>query len=240
MGWGLHSFLLHLALGELPVPGLERVTLVGVDKDGRVHIMHSLFSVRVNVYSTECQLFACLRKLPAEGLPPVMEISPKLFAARHSVHAVPQSDHIAHLGGISSLDLKTKPCERAVGPDNINLACRGMAFFPYDFAAWILRGEADRPGNVFEASTGLFPILTGRDPPFEAALNWLQFTYTADRAGAYVAPVSTVLVQSAVAEGGNLFPELLSHLRRQYPEVYVFGVDTAWAYNYRELILGEG
>ena len=48
----LHVFLLHLALGELPVPGLEKVTLVGVDEDGRVHLMHSLFSVRVNVYST--------------------------------------------------------------------------------------------------------------------------------------------------------------------------------------------
>ena len=54
----LHGFLSHLALGEVPVPGLEKVTIVGVDRDGRVHIMHSLFSVRVNVYSTECRLFA--------------------------------------------------------------------------------------------------------------------------------------------------------------------------------------
>ena len=169
-----------------------------------------------------------------------MEIPPDFVAAWRCVCVIPRSDHIAHLGGISSLDWQMKPYDWAVRTNHFNLACRGMAFFPYDFAAWILRGEADRPGNVFEASTGLFPILTGRDPPFEAALNWLQFTYTADRAGAYVAPVSTVLVQSAVAEGGNLFPELLSHLRRQYPEVYVLGVDTAWAYNYRELILGEG
>ena len=48
-GRGLHAFLSHLALGEVPVPGLEKVTLVGVDEDRRVHLMHSLFSVRVNV-----------------------------------------------------------------------------------------------------------------------------------------------------------------------------------------------
>ena len=86
---GLHSFLAHLVLGEVPVHGLERVTLVGADKDGRVHLMHSIFSVRVNVYSTECRLFACLGDLPAEGLPPVMEIPPDFFVARRSVHAMP-------------------------------------------------------------------------------------------------------------------------------------------------------
>ena len=68
-GRGLHAFLSLLALGEVPVPGLDKVTLVGVDKDGWVHLMHSLFSVRVNIYSTECRLFACVGGLPAEGLP---------------------------------------------------------------------------------------------------------------------------------------------------------------------------
>ena len=40
MGRGLHSFLSHLALGEVPFPGLEHVTIVGIDKDGRVRLMH--------------------------------------------------------------------------------------------------------------------------------------------------------------------------------------------------------
>ena len=57
-GRGLHSFLFYLVLGEVPAPGLERVTLVGVNKDERVHLMHSLFSFRAEVYSTECRLFA--------------------------------------------------------------------------------------------------------------------------------------------------------------------------------------
>ena len=82
-------------------------------------------------------------------------------------------------------------------------------------------------------------MLTGQEPPFEADLDWLQFTYTSDRAGAYVVPASTVLVQSALAEGGDLFPALLSHLRRQYPEVYSLGFDAARAHERRGLVLGE-
>ena len=66
----------------MPVPGLEKVTLVGVDEDGLVHLMHSLFSVCVNVYSTECHLFACIGELPAEGLPQVTRLLPDFFAAR--------------------------------------------------------------------------------------------------------------------------------------------------------------
>ena len=87
--------------------------------------MHSLFSVQVNVYLTECHLFACLGELPARGLPPVMYIPPDFFAARFSVRSVPLKDHIAHLGGISLIDWQTKSCVRAAkveGTDHINLA----------------------------------------------------------------------------------------------------------------------
>ena len=131
-----------------------------------------------------------------------------------------------HLGGISPRDWQTNPCKRAtkaVGDDHLNLACRGLAFLPTDCIAWLLGREADGSVNVFEASAGLFPLLNGREPTFEAALGFLQFAYTADRAGAYVAPASTVLVPSAVAEGEDLFGALLTHLRRRYPEVYGLG-----------------
>ena len=87
---------------------------------------------------------------------------------------------------------------------------------------------------------GLFPMLTGRDPPFEAALDWLQFTYTTDRAGSYMAPASTVLAQYDVAEGDELFPALLAHFRRRYPEVYGSAVGTSWAPECRDILLKEG
>ena len=122
------------------------------------------------------------------------------------------------------------------------MACRGLEFLPADCAAWLLRNTADRPVNVFEASAGLFSLLTGRDPPFETALDWLQFAYTVDRAGAYVAHASTVLVPSAVTEGDDLFPVIIVHLRRQYPEVYGLGGNTARAHEHRDSLIraGEG
>ena len=66
----IHYFLAELASEVDLVPGLERVTIVGIDPDGRVLLMKSLISVRVNVYSTQRRLFACLGELPSEGPPP--------------------------------------------------------------------------------------------------------------------------------------------------------------------------
>ena len=57
------------------IPGMEQVRLFGVDLDGIVHLLHSLFSVRVNLYSASRRIFACQGDLPAKGLPPVVEIS---------------------------------------------------------------------------------------------------------------------------------------------------------------------
>ena len=48
----------------------------------------------------------------------------------------------------------------------------------------------------------------------------MQFAYTTDRAGDYVAPASTVLTLSAVVEGDKIFPVILYNLRRLYPLVY--------------------
>ena len=68
----------------------------------------------------------------------------------------------------------------------------------------------------------------------------MQFAYTADQAGDYVAPASTVLAQSAVAEGDELFPALLAHLRRRYPEVYGSAVCVCREPECREIQIGEG
>ena len=53
-------------------------------------------------------------------------------------------------------------------------------------------------------------------------------------------PASTVLAQSEVAEGDELFLELLGHLRRRYPEVYGSAVATCQAPERREIQIGEG
>ena len=122
----------------------------------------------------------------------------------------------------------------------MDLACRGLTFVPPDCVSWLLQRDLDRPLNIFEVSKGLFPLLTGQWPPFKEAIDWLQFAYTADQAGSYVESASTVLAQSAVAEGGELFLALLEQLRRLYPEVYVPAVATGWAPERREFQIGEG
>ena len=86
---------------------------------------------------------------------------------------------------------------------------------------------------------GLFPLIIGREPTFEEALDWLKFAYTRYQVNAYVAPVSTVLAQSAVAEGGELFLALLVHLRRRYLEVYGPEMGMCWAPERREIQIGE-
>ena len=127
-----------------------------------MHLMHSLFSVRFNVYLTECRLFACVGGLSAKGVPQATELFLDFFATRRAVCVVPQINHMAHLGGISPSDWQTKPCKRAakaVGDDHLNLAFRGLTFMPIDCAVWLLGRSMDGPVNVFEASEGLFPLL---------------------------------------------------------------------------------
>ena len=97
---GIQSFLEQLASGVDPVPVMERVMVVVVEPDGRVNLMHFLFSVQVELYSTQRRMFACLGELPAKGIPPVVEIPNKAFVARRSVRAVPQMDHVTHIRGI--------------------------------------------------------------------------------------------------------------------------------------------
>ena len=173
----------------------------------------------------------------------VLEISDKAFAVQRTVFVVLQFNHVTHLWGIYPLDWQTKPCKRAVksvGTEYVDLACRGVMFVPQDCASWLLRRDADGHVNVFELSKGLFPLLTGREPRFKEALDWLQFLYTAERASAYVAPASTVLTKSAVEVGGELFPEIMVHLRRQYPDMYGLAVAMGRMTKFREIKIGEG
>ena len=58
--------------------------------------------------------------------------------------------------------------------------------------------------------------------------------------GAYVAPASTVLAQSTVSEGDELFLALLAPLSRRYPEVYGSAAGMCWAPERREIQIREG
>ena len=164
-GRGIHSFLAQLAWRVDHVPGLERLILVGVDPNIMVHLLHSLLSVPVDLYSTILRLFACWGELSAKGLPPVVDIPHESFAAWLSICAVPQVDYITHLLGISLTNWHTMPCKRMGKTDEaeyLDLACRGLTFVPLDCTYWLLEMEEDGHLNVHTELRGLFPMLTGQ------------------------------------------------------------------------------
>ena len=111
-GRGVHYFLANLASRVDPVPGFDRVGLLQVNPDGMVHILHSMFSVPVDLYPSARRLFAYWGELPLEGLPPVVEFPVDAFLVRHSVRAVPREDCISHLEGVSPYAWQATPCKR--------------------------------------------------------------------------------------------------------------------------------
>ena len=64
-----HAFLGHIVSRVDPDLGLERLTLLGVDRDGTVHVSHLLFYVMVGPYDTDRRLLAFSGDLPMEGPP---------------------------------------------------------------------------------------------------------------------------------------------------------------------------
>ena len=112
--WGVHSLLGHLTSGVDPVPGLERLTLLGGNQDGAVHLLHSLFSVPVGLYYSPRWFSIYLGELLYYGLPPVVEIPVEAFMVRRSIRSVPQADHVIHLEGVAPPVWKSMPCEMAV------------------------------------------------------------------------------------------------------------------------------
>ena len=81
-------FMGRLTAEAASVTGLAELTLLGVDRDGGAHILHSLTSVPVGPYDPEQKLFGCRRELPAEGIPAITEILVASFAALRAVSAV--------------------------------------------------------------------------------------------------------------------------------------------------------
>ena len=99
-GGGLHAFLGRLTAEAAPVLGLADLTLLGVDREGGAHIVHSLFSVPVGPYDPDRRLFDCRGELPTEGVPAITEIPVASLAALTAVSAVSQEDHRVHLEGV--------------------------------------------------------------------------------------------------------------------------------------------
>ena len=112
------------------------------------------------------------------------------------------------------------PCERVSHKeDGQSLSCWGLTFLPPDAAAPLFHLE----GSVGEFSKELFPLLAGREPSFEEALEWLQFAFMGDAKGQYAAPAHTNFSFSSPVEGEAQFLPALERLQTLYPGAYARG-----------------
>ena len=94
---GSHAVLGHLDSRVDPAPGMESLTLLGIDPDGMVHLLHSFLSVLVGPYTTDRRLLAFSADLPQEGLPPATELPVEFFAVRRTISTVLRKDHRVHI-----------------------------------------------------------------------------------------------------------------------------------------------
>ena len=108
-----------------------------------MHLLCSLFSATVGLYTTARRLFTFRGELPNKGLLPVVELTSEAFAVRHSLRAVPPADHVLCLRGVSPPDWKLMPCKQVgkLSTGSCDLACRGLTFAPLDCAAWTIGGQ---------------------------------------------------------------------------------------------------
>ena len=99
-GRGLHALIRHLASRVDPIPGLNHPTLLGVNPDGTVHILHLFFFVPVVPYSTNTQLIAFSEELPPEVLPWVKDLPVDAFVVWRSVCNIHMDYHRLYLEGV--------------------------------------------------------------------------------------------------------------------------------------------
>ena len=70
---------------------------MGFDWDGMVHILYSLFSVPVGLYSMDQRLLSFVRYIPSEGLPLVTDILVDALLVWRAIRAVLQAGHQVHV-----------------------------------------------------------------------------------------------------------------------------------------------
>ena len=128
------------ALGALVsrgAEGLDKISLLAVNEDGLVSVLHSLFLVGESAYKDGPRKLSAIRgKIPADGLPTIVRIEAIHFAANSSFVGTLQLEFKGHLSGLTSSllqDFEDSDHQPEVegeynGARLVKL--RGLAFFP--------------------------------------------------------------------------------------------------------------
>ena len=148
------------------------------------------------------------------------DIPVTFFAVRRAICAILSEDHLVHVEGIPPSSCQTTKQERAgEHNDSQDQSCRGITFFTPDGTSCLLG-----LGNIIaEVSQLLSPLLASQALPYDEVLNWIQFTYTGNRFGAYVDPASMEFTFHNLSEGELIFTMSLQRLRNLYPGAYTQG-----------------
>ena len=183
-------FLGRLTVEAVPLSGLAELTILGFNWGGGAHILHLIFSVPVGTYEPNRRVFGCRGELPLEGISAITEISVDSFVARHVISAVLQEYHRVHLEVVPPSVWRMTPYKRASGKgEGRNLSRQGLTFLPPDAFVPLICLK----WSMVDFSHKFFPRLAGRKPTYDVALDWIQFAFTGDPKGQYMAPANTSL-----------------------------------------------
>ena len=100
-----------------------------------------------------------------------------------------------------------------------SLSCRGFTLLPPNAAVPLFHLE----GSVGDFSKELFPLLADQEPPYEEALNWLQFDFTVKTKFQYTAPAHTEFSFSSPVKVEPSFLPELKRIQTLYPRAYTRG-----------------
>ena len=126
----------------------------------------------------------------AKGFPLVVEICEEAFLVIRAILAVPRADHVSHM---------------EVAPHTFDDVRSGREYSGGKYITGFSRSDLPSLDStphllIWTMSIPtLLPLLFGQAPPYEEGLNWLQFSYTRDRTGVYMDPISTEIVFSVLA-----------------------------------------
>ena len=117
--------------------GLDKLSLISINKEGLVSVLHALFQVGESAYKdSPGEIFAIRGEISTDGLPAIVRLKTIKFAVNFSFVGTPILEFEIHLAGLNynlPRDFKDSTHQLAVEDEDNGVrlvkSC-GLAFFP--------------------------------------------------------------------------------------------------------------